>query len=116
MNRFLAAIVAVLMPASAAAHAMLEHAEPSAGAQLNTSPKQLHLDFSEALEPAFSGLSITDAAGHLIANGAAVISGASMTVSLKPVPPGEYRVQWHAVSIDTHRTEGSYSFTVSPVR
>jgi methionine-rich copper-binding protein CopC len=114
MNRLLLAIVALSLPATAAAHAMLEHAEPSAGAQLSASPRQLRLDFSEPLEPAFSGVSITDSAGHSVANGAPAISGTNMTVSLKSVAPGEYRVQWHAVSVDTHRTEGSYSFTMGP--
>ncbi|HTK79518.1 MAG TPA: copper homeostasis periplasmic binding protein CopC [Rhizomicrobium sp.] len=114
MNRRLLAIIVLLLPATAAAHAMLEHAEPSAGAQLNVSPKQLHLDFSEPLEPAFSGLSITDSGGHSVANGAPVISGTTMTISLKTIPSGSYRVQWHAVSVDTHRTEGRYSFTVGP--
>jgi methionine-rich copper-binding protein CopC len=27
--------------------------------------------------------------------------------------PGSYTVTWHVLSVDTHRTEGSYSFTVS---
>jgi methionine-rich copper-binding protein CopC len=114
MSRFLVAMAVALLPATAAAHAMLEHAQPSAGSQLSQAPKLLRLDFSEPLEPAFSGLNITDSGGHSIANGAPAISGTTMTVSLKPVPPGDYRVQWHAVSVDTHRTEGSYSFTVGP--
>ena len=27
--------------------------------------------------------------------------------------PGTYTVSWHVLSVDTHRTEGSYRFTVS---
>ncbi|MGU7670331.1 copper resistance protein CopC [Escherichia coli] len=26
--------------------------------------------------------------------------------------PGDYKVDWHAVSDDTHRVKGSYSFSV----
>jgi methionine-rich copper-binding protein CopC len=35
-------------------------------------------------------------------------------VPLKALRPGTYRVSWHAVSIDTHRTEGAFTFTVKP--
>jgi methionine-rich copper-binding protein CopC len=27
--------------------------------------------------------------------------------------PGDYQVEWHAVSDDTHRVKGSYSFSVA---
>jgi copper resistance protein C len=33
-------------------------------------------------------------------------------VSLKPLPPGSYKVHWHAVSVDTHATDGTFTFTV----
>jgi methionine-rich copper-binding protein CopC len=33
---------------------------------------------------------------------------------LKQLPPGRYRVTWHAVSVDTHRTEGKYNFLILP--
>ena len=34
--------------------------------------------------------------------------------NLATLAPGTYRVAWHAVSVDTPRTEGAYSFTVKP--
>ncbi len=72
------------------------------------------LHFSEALEPAFSGIAVTDEAGHDMAAGPAIIDGIEMTVALKHLLPGRYRVSWHAVSVDTHRTEGKYGFLVLP--
>jgi copper resistance protein C len=33
-------------------------------------------------------------------------------VPLKALAPGEYKVSWHALSVDTHRTVGDFSFTV----
>jgi methionine-rich copper-binding protein CopC len=30
------------------------------------------------------------------------------------LPAGDYKVEWHAVSDDTHRVKGSYSFSVAP--
>jgi len=31
---------------------------------------------------------------------------------LPPLPAGTYRVKWHVVSVDTHRTQGDFKFTV----
>jgi copper resistance protein C len=96
------------------AHAFLQHADPGAGAELNAAPKQLALTFSEKLEPNFSGVSVTDAQGHDVEENPAIVSGADMTVALKPLAEGSYHVAWRAVSVDSHRTEGSYNFTVKP--
>lgn len=113
-SRVLVALVAFAGLASpASAHAFLKHAQPSAGASLASAPKSIALAFTEKLEPAFSGVTVTDAAGHSVAASAAVIDGVSMIVPLRPLGRGTYRVAWHAVSVDTHRTEGAYSFTVT---
>ena len=106
----------LLMGASApaGAHAMLEHASPGAGAILTAAPKNVVLDLSEALEPAFSNMSVSDASGHDVSAARAVVSGDTMSIALKPLVPGAYRVTWHAVSVDTHRTQGSYTFVVKP--
>jgi copper resistance protein C len=74
------------------------------------------LHFSEPLEQAFSGITVTDDAGHDEALGppVSIIDGTEMDLPLKPLAPGRYRVTWHAVSIDTHRTEGRYNFLVLP--
>src|ERR1700726_1840904 len=40
------------------------------------------------------------------------ISGATLTVSLPKRPAGTYRVSWQAVATDTHRTAGSFDFTI----
>jgi hypothetical protein len=105
-------LLALIWPVAASAHAMLQHAAPSAGATLRGSPGQVNLEFSEQLEPVFSSLTVTDDSGRPVTNGEAAISGTMMTAKLSRLRPGRYRVQWRAVSIDTHRTQGAYSFTV----
>jgi methionine-rich copper-binding protein CopC len=30
----------------------------------------------------------------------------------KPLAAGTYKMEWHAFAADTHRVEGTYSFTV----
>jgi methionine-rich copper-binding protein CopC len=34
-------------------------------------------------------------------------------VALKPLRAGVYKVIWHATAVDTHKTDGSFNFTVS---
>jgi hypothetical protein len=37
-----------------------------------------------------------------------------LVLPLPPLAPGRYRVRWHVVSVDTHRTEGEFGFEVTP--
>lgn len=97
----------------ALAHAMLEHATPAAGANVSPAPKEIVLEFSESLEPAFSGAEVRNSSGASV-GGAAVAQGNTMSVPLNTRAAGNYTVSWHAVSIDTHRTQGAYRFTVTP--
>lgn len=113
-RRFLACLAIAGFAVPAFAHAFLEHAAPAAGETLATAPKQVALAFTEQLEPAFSGVTVTDSVGRDVEAGRAIVAADSMSVALKPLAPGTYRVTWHAVSVDTHRTEGAYSFMVKP--
>ena len=110
----LAALAMTGFAAPAMAHAFLQHASPGAGATLAVPPKEVVLEFSESLEAAFSGVDVIDVTGRDIEAAPAVISGASMRVSLKTLAPGRYHVRWHAVSVDTHRTAGAYDITIKP--
>ena len=111
-RHFLACLAIACFAAPALAHAFLQHAEPGAGATLAAPPRMIKLSFTEKLEPVFSGVAVTDVAGHNVEAAAAQIAGQNMVVPLRPLAPGTYRVVWHAVSVDTHRTEGAYNFTV----
>ena len=39
---------------------------------------------------------------------------AELRVALKPLTPGTYKVIWRVLSVDTHRTNGSFTFRVGP--
>lgn len=106
-----AAIVGLASPAMA--HAYLEKASPSAGENLHA-PAHVNLHFSETLEPSFSTVTVSDDKGVDVGAGMSVAHGTDMTLALKPLKPGRYRVTWHAVSMDIHRTEGKYNFLVVP--
>jgi copper resistance protein C len=108
------ALSAVLLAAgitAASAHAMLDRATPPVGSTVAQAPARLTLSFTEKIEPAFSGATVTNASGQRVDTGARA-SGTTLQISLRPLPPGTYKVNWHVLSVDTHKTEGSYSFTV----
>ena len=112
--RILLAAALIALPTASLAHAHLKTSDPARGATVTTAPKSISLTFTEKLEPNFSGVAVTDAQGHDMEAGKPAISDLSMTVSLKPLAAGVYHVAWHAVAVDTHRTEGTYDFTVKP--
>jgi copper resistance protein C len=102
--------------APAFAHAHLDHSAPGVGSTVKTAPTQVRIWFTEALEPAFSSIAVTDDAGHAEGKGKARVDPSDpklLILDLAPLPPGTYHVAWHVVSIDTHRTEGDFTFTVT---
>jgi len=108
-------IVASLCGSAAYAHPELRSAEPAAGAA-TTSPKQIKITFNENVVPQFSGIEVKDQTGKVIATGKATTDPTNKKQLVVPVqeqlPPGDYKVEWHAVSDDTHRVKGSYLFSV----
>lgn len=110
------AIVSLLLLAlgtgGARAHAFLDHASPLVGSTVATAPHDVALTFTQNLEPAFSTVQVTDANGARVDQGKPQISGNTMHIGLKSLAPGSYHVHWHVLSVDTHRTEGSFSFHV----
>lgn len=110
-------IFAILYAGTAFAHPQLQSAQPAAGAA-TTAPRQISITFNEAVIPQFSGVELKDQSGKLIATGKAATDPANKKLLVVPVneqlAPGDYKVEWHAVSDDTHRVKGSFSFSVTP--
>src|ERR1700752_3120356 len=94
------------------AHACLDHAEPRVGSSIPTAPREVVLSFTQNLEAAFSSVEVSDANGARVDQGKPTISASTMRVGVKQLPPGSYKVRWHVLSVDTHTTEGSFSFHV----
>ncbi|GAB3629285.1 copper resistance protein [Pandoraea terrae] len=113
--RGLVSVVILLEGGAAWAHAAPVHQTPTAGAELTAPPTEIRIEFDDALEPAFSSLSVTDSAGHRVNVSKSQVSPANQKVMLLGVPvlpPGAYRVRWVAVAHDGHRTQGGYAFRV----
>jgi hypothetical protein len=105
-------LLIALAPIAAQAHAFLDHASPLVGSTVPAAPHEVVLTFTQNLEPAFSTAQVTDSGGARVDQGKAQVSGNTMTVGLKSLGPGSYKVRWHALSVDTHTTEGAFTFTV----
>jgi copper resistance protein C len=106
-----------LAAVAALAHAFLSQAAPPVGGEVPTSPKEIRLTFSEAVEPRFSGIDLVTSDGRTIVAGPARPDPGDdkqLVLALPPLAPGRYKVSWHVVSVDTHRTEGEYGFAVAP--
>jgi methionine-rich copper-binding protein CopC len=105
-------LLLVLATGEASAHAMLDHAEPRVGNKVATAPRAVTLWFTQKLEPAFSSLTVTNAAGERVDTGKPRVSGNQMSVSLRSAGTGTYHVTWRVLSVDTHSTDGSFTFQV----
>jgi copper resistance protein C len=105
-------LLLLLASTEATAHAMLDHAEPRVGNKVATAPREVTLWFSQKLEPAFSTITVTNSAGQRVDSGKTRVSGNQMSVSLRSGGPGTYHVTWRVLSVDSHTTDGSFSFQV----
>jgi copper resistance protein C len=99
------------------AHAHLDRASPAVGSTVTTAPKEVVLWFTNQLEPAFSSIEVRDEKGASVQAGRASVDRGDRTqmrVPLKALSPGTYKVMWRVLSVDTHRTQGDFTFRVGP--
>lgn len=111
-----ALLACVAVATAAQAHAKLTSAHPAADAVVMESPKELRLVFNEALIAKFSGVELKTGNGEKVETGPAATDPADAKQLIIPLttalPDGLYSVKWHAVSEDTHKLDGTFSFTV----
>lgn len=109
-----AALVALLLPATARAHAVLIKTEPGNDAVLPETPRQVVLRFNEPVETAFGSVRVYDAAARRVDAGEVTQPDErSVAVALDGVlGRGTYTVTWRAVSADSHPVSGAFVFHV----
>jgi len=108
-------LILVAASARVEAHAFLKDADPAVGSTIQTSPGDVRIRFTENVEPAVSSIQVFDASGkevdkrdlHLDHSDHALLH-----VSLLQLDAGTYKVVWRVVSVDTHVTNGNFTFQV----
>jgi|SRR5580692_12599559 methionine-rich copper-binding protein CopC len=98
------------------AHAFLERASPPVGSEVAASPPEVAITFTEGVEPLFSTIELHGPTGATVPAGTPHVAPDNnrvLSVQLPKLPPGIYTVVWHVTSVDTHKTEGNFQFTVA---
>ncbi len=117
----LAALLAVLLVATASGHSEPERVFPGSGAVLVEPPAEVVLVMTQELlrQAGANDIDVVDAQGHEVTEVAASIDNADrrrLSVPLPAgIPPGDYTVRWKTLSAEDGDTaEGSYAFTFDP--
>jgi methionine-rich copper-binding protein CopC len=104
-----------LSTAIADAHAQLQRSSPRVGSTVASAPSEVRLWFTQALEPKFTTAQLRSGSGAVVASGADDTADPKQVVIRVPaLPAGSYKVFWKVLSVDAHRTEGSFGFEVKP--
>ena len=109
-------LMAALFAQQASAHAHLKSEYTAVNPGDSQYPQALTIQFTENVEPAFSGIVVTHGDGTPLPQ-----------LKAKPVPGQpdalrvqfqqalkkgeEYKVSWHVLSVDGHKTKGNYTFS-----
>ena len=106
--------IAMSIAVAASAHSFPESETPSAGQNVASSPSEVTINFDAPIEKLFAKLEVTSAGGKNEAASAPQVSddGRHLSVKVASLKPGDYMVKWAVVGIDTHHTEGSYTFSI----
>ena len=110
------ALLLIAFSSVSMAHPQLQKSVPTADAVLKGAPKNIRIEFNEKLEAAFSTISISGLPGRKIATEKAVVDtrdGKVMTLALPALQPGQYQVNWNAVTVDGHHVKSSYKFSIA---
>ncbi len=104
-----------LATVQAQAHAQLERATLSVGSTVAAAPSEVRMWFSQALEPRFTTAQLRASSGAVVATGGVdAADPKQIVIRLHALPAGTYKVFWKVLSVDSHRTEGSFGFEVKP--
>jgi methionine-rich copper-binding protein CopC len=117
LPRLFLATVAATASVAVQSHAFLDHAEPKVGSVVAVAPGELRIWFTQKLEPAFSTAEVIDAGGRRVDTGRAEVDANDqllLHVPLNKLGPGAYTANWRVVSVDTHPSEGRFTFRVGP--
>jgi len=96
------------------AHAYPAVSMPNDGATVKEAPQEVRIQFTEAVEIAFSQITVKGAKGEVVSLGKLrQLASDTLAIDLKPLSAGNYAVEWQVLSVDTHVTDGTLRFTIA---
>jgi methionine-rich copper-binding protein CopC len=97
------------------AHSFPESESPAAGQTLTSSPSEVAVKFDAPIEKLFAKLDVLgpESKNESLTKPEGSSDGYTLSVKVGALKPGEYKVQWAVICVDTHHTQGSYIFTVA---
>ena len=110
-----AALVALVLPAAAAAHANLVRLRPANGVALATPPSAVRVFFDDAIRPGPGVEAVRNGGGSVLARPAFAAHGnrRELVVPLRRgLAAGDYSVRWSVISDDGHNERGVTAFAV----
>ena len=111
----LSALLVLALQADAWAHVYLDRAEPKVGSEQDQPPADVRIWFTGVVV-AESTIEVFDADSKEVDKKDTHVDEADKTlliVSLPKLSPGVYKARWHAVSRDSHKTQGEFKFTIN---
>jgi len=117
------AISLCLLPVIAYAHARLIKSDPTDRAALLKAPAEIQVWFNELLEDGFNTVALFPTQQLKAASRTNLIEGKPkldgkdrnhVSAKVKPLPPGDYTVEWRVLSRDGHSAPGRFVFSVLP--
>lgn len=99
---------------SASAHTRLLGSDPADGSSLDAAPARVSLEFTEAMQPDFSTVTVIGPDGAAYQSGAVTAEGGVVSVAVAPLgPAGRYEIGYRVISEDGHPVTGSVAFTLT---
>jgi hypothetical protein len=115
----IALLAAPLTGVPAGAHAFLVRSAPAHRAVVGQMPERVQLWFNERLEPAYSTVSVWNAAGAQVDGRDVTVppdDPRQLSVTVGTREPGLYTVKYRVLSVDGHIVDDRFTFTLKASR
>jgi copper transport protein len=111
------ALVALVAPGAAAAHATFVRSEPENGAVVARAPSVVRVTFDDSIRLATGNEAVANESRGDVLRGRPRIEGHDLVLGLRrDLADGDYSVRWSIVSQDGHREQGVLAFAVGAGR
>jgi copper transport protein len=106
-------LVALVVPAAAAAHARLIRTVPADGSVVARAPRTVLVEFDDTVRVGSANAAVANVSRRSVLAGPPRVAGRALTLPLaRNLPRGAYTARWSIVSEDGHPEQGVIAFAV----